>query len=163
LIATAVEIRDLRPGDWPEVAHIFEEGIRAGGTFATEAPSWEAWDAAHTIRVVAEADARVVGWAALEPTSEREVYRGVARSKVYVTESARGQGIGRALMQELIARSERDGIWTIEAGMFPANDGSVALHLSLGFRVVGTRERIGRKEGVWRDTLLLERRSEVIE
>ena len=163
MIATAVDIRDLRPSDWPEVARIFEEGIRVGGTFATEAPPWEAWDAAHTIRIVAETDGRVVGWAAIEPTSKREVYRGVVRSKVYVTESARGEGIGRALMEELIGRSEREGIWTIEAGMFPENAASVALHQAVGFRVVGTRERIGQKDGVWRDTLLLERRSEVIE
>jgi L-amino acid N-acyltransferase YncA len=159
----ALEIRDLRPGDWPEVAQIFEEGIRTGGTFATDAPAWEAWDRAHTLRLVAEGDGRVVGWAALEPTSPREVYRGVARSSVYVTESARGVGIGHALMAELVARSEREGVWTIEAGMFPENEASLALHLSLGFRVVGIRERIGRRDGSWRDVLLLERRSEVIE
>jgi phosphinothricin acetyltransferase len=163
VLATAVELRDLRPGDWPEVARIFEEGIRAGATFATEAPSWETWDATHMLRVVAEAGGEVVGWAALEPVSTRHVYRGVARSKVYVAETARGQGIGCALMSELIARSEREGIWTIEAGMFSENEASVALHRALGFRVVGVRERIGQRDGVWRDVLLLERRSEVIE
>jgi phosphinothricin acetyltransferase len=162
MLATAVEIRDLRPGDWPEVTRIFEEGIRSGSTFATEAPSWESWDETHTLRLVAEADGKVLGWAALEPVSTRHVYRGVARSAVYVTEFARSQGVGRALMNELIAGSERDGIWTIEAGMFPENDASLALHLSLGFRVIGVRERIGRRHGVWRDVLLLERRSEVI-
>jgi phosphinothricin acetyltransferase len=163
VIATAVELRDLRPEDWPEVARIFEEGIRAGATFATEAPSWEAWDRAHTLRVVAETDGEIAGWAALEPVSTRHVYRGVARSKVYVTESLRGQGVGRALMSELIARAERRGVWTIEAGMFPENEASVALHRALGFRVVGVRERIGQRDGAWRDVLLLERRSEVIE
>jgi L-amino acid N-acyltransferase YncA len=163
LIATTTEIRDLRPGDWPGVARIFEEGIRAGGTFATEAPSWESWDARQTLRLVAEAEGKVVGWAALEPVSPRHVYRGVARSAVYVTESARGQGIGRALMSELISRSEREGIWTIEAGMFPENKASVGLHQSLGFRVVGVRKRIGQRDGVWRDVLLLERRSEEVE
>jgi L-amino acid N-acyltransferase YncA len=162
LIATAVEIRDLRPGDWPEVARIFEEGIRAGGTFATAAPSWERWDESHTLRLVAEADGKVVGWAAVEPVSRREVYRGVVRSAVYVTESARGQGVGRALMGALIARAENEGIWTIEAAMFPENEASVALHLALGFRIVGVRERLGRRDGEWRDVLLLERRSEVI-
>ena len=163
MIATAVEIRDLRPGDWPEVSRIFEEGIRAGGTFATEAPSWEAWDAAHTVRVVAEADGEVVGWAALEPTSSRRVYRGVARSAVYVAESARGHGVGRTLMDGLIARSERAGIWTLEAGLFPENAASLALHLTVGFRIVGVREHLGQRDGVWRDVLLLERRSEVIQ
>ena len=162
-VTTEIHVRDLRPGDWPEVARIFEEGIHAGATFATEAPSWEAWDAGHTLRVVAEADGEVVGWAALEPVSARYVYRGVARSAVYVAESARGRGIGRGLMTELIARAEREGIWTIEAGMFPENEASVALHRALGFRVVGVRERLGRRDGVWRDVLLLERRSEVIE
>jgi phosphinothricin acetyltransferase len=163
LIATAVEIRDLRPGDWPEVSRIFEEGIRAGGTFATEAPSWEAWNAAHTLRVVAEADREVVGWAALEPTSSRHVYRGVARSAVYVAESARGHGVGRTLMDGLITRSERAGIWTLEAGLFPENAASLALHLTVGFRIVGVREHLGQRDGVWRDVLLLERRSEVIQ
>ncbi|MDQ2982328.1 MAG: N-acetyltransferase family protein [Actinomycetota bacterium] len=157
-----MEIRDLRPGDWPEVARIFEEGIRAGGTFATEAPSWEAWDAGHGLRLVAEADGTVIGWAALEPVSARYVYRGVASSAVYVAESARGGGIARALMEELIAGAEREGIWTIEAGMFPENEASIALHRSLGFRVIGVRERIGQKDGVWRDTLWLERRSEAV-
>jgi L-amino acid N-acyltransferase YncA len=162
LITTAVQIRDLRPSDWPEVARIFDEGIRAGGTFATEAPSWEAWDAAHTLRVVAEADAAVVGWAALEPVSIRHVYRGVARSAVYVADGARGQGIGRALMTELIERSEGAGVWTIEARMFPENEASVALHLAVGFRIVGVHERLGQRDGVWQDVLLLERRSEVV-
>ena len=162
-VAVSIRVRELRHEDWPEVARIFEEGVRAGGTLATEAPTWEAWDGVHTLRLVAENDGRVVGWAALEPTSAREVYSGVARSSVYVTESARGEGIGRALMAELIARSERERVWTIEAGMFPENEASLALHLSLGFRVVGLRERIGRRDGNWRDVLLLERRSEVVE
>ena len=157
-----MEVRDLRPEDWPEVSRIYDEGIRAGATFATEAPTWEAWDAAHTLRVVAEEDGSVLGWAALEPTSAREVYRGVQRSAVYVAERARGRGVGRALMAELIARSEREGIWTIEAGMFPENEGSIALHRSLGFRVIGVRRRHGKKDGIWRDTLWMERRSEVV-
>ena len=155
-------LKALRPEHWPRVARIFEEGIRAGGTFATEAPSWESWNASHSLRLVAEADGEVVGWAALEPTSPRHAYRGVARSAVYVTESVRGQGVGRTLMTELIARSEREGIWTLEAAMFPENEASVALHLSVGFRIVGTRERLGQRDGVWRDVLLLERRSEVV-
>ena len=162
MIATAVEIRNLRPGDWPEVARIYAEGIAAGATFATEPPSWEDWDAAHTLRAVADAEGEVVGWAALEPVSSRHVYRGIARSAVYVAESARGQGVGRALMDELIARSERAGIWTLEAGLFPENTASLALHLAVGFRIVGVRERLGQRDRVWRDVLLVERRSEVV-
>jgi len=161
-VATRIELRDLRSSDWPEVARVFEEGIRAGSTFATEAPSWETWDAAHSLRVVAAVEGAVVGWAALEPVSSRHVYRGVARSAVYVAEGLRGLGVGRALMEKLIARSEHDGLWTIEASMFPENEASVALHRAVGFRVVGVRERIGQREGAWRDVLLLERRSEVI-
>jgi phosphinothricin acetyltransferase len=158
-VTTSTVVRDLRPEDWPEVAEIYREGIRDGGTFATEAPSWETWDAAHTLRLVAMSDGPVVGWAALAPTSSRHVYRGVARSAVYVAAKVRGHGVGRSLMDALIARAERDGIWTIEAWMFPENEASVALHLACGFRVVGTRERIGQRDGIWRDVLVLERRS----
>ena len=157
MIGTAVTIRDLRPGDWPEVAEIYREGIRDGGTFATEVPAWKAWDAAHTLRVVAVDE--IVGWAAVAPTSTRHVYRGVVRSAVYVAARARGRRVGRTLMDELVARAEGEGIWTIEAWMFPENEASVALHLACGFRVVGTRERIGQRDGVWRDVLVLERRS----
>jgi len=161
-VATRIELRDLRPDDWPEVARIFEEGIRAHSTFATEPPSWEVWDEAHSLRIVAESGREVVGWAALSPVSKRHVYRGVVESSVYVAESERGRGIGRALMQELIERAEREGIWTIEAAMFPENEASLELHRSLGFRVVGVRERIGERDGIWRDTVLLERRSKEI-
>jgi L-amino acid N-acyltransferase YncA len=159
-VATGIELRDLRPDDWPEVARIFEEGIRAGATFATKPTTWEIWDERHSLRVVAESEGDVLGWAALTPVSPRHVYRGVAESSVYVAEAARGRGIGRALMQELIDRAERQGIWTIEASMFPENEASLELHRALGFRVVGTRERIGQhRDGMWRDTVLLERRS----
>ena len=157
-----MEVRDLRPGDWPEVADIYREGIRSGATFATEAPAWDAWDSSHRLRLVAATGGDVLGWAALEPVSERHVYRGVVRSAVYVQEAVRGQGIGRALMSELIERAEAAGIWTIEASLFPENEASMRLHLGLGFRVVGVRERIGQRDGVWRDTVLLERRSEVV-
>ena len=158
-VGTRTVVRDLRPEDWPEVAEIYREGIRDGGTFATEPPSWEAWDAAHTLRLVAVDGDEVVGWAALAATSARHVYRGVVRSAVYVAAKARGGGLGRALMDELIRRAERDGIWTIEAWMFPENEASVALHLACGFRVVGTRERIGERAGIWRDVVVMERRA----
>ena len=158
-------LRELAERDWPAVRSIFEEGIATGqATFETEAPSWEAWDGAHLSepRLVAEDDGEVVGWAALSPYSARPVYGGVAEESVYVAEQARGHGVGRALLEALIERSEQAGIWTLEAGVFPENRASVTLHLSCGFRLVGVRERIGRMAGgEWRDVLLLERRSEV--
>jgi len=164
LLAVDVMIRDLEPLDWPDVARIFEDGIRSGNaTFELEPPAWEAWDAAHSqIRVVAELEGRVVGWAALSSKSTRHCYRGVAESSVYVEEAAQGRGVGRALMDEVIARSEADGVWTLEAGIFPENKASLRLHLGCGFRLVGVRERLGEANGEFRDVLLLERRSEVI-
>jgi L-amino acid N-acyltransferase YncA len=156
-----VELRELREEDWPAVKAIYEQGIAAGSTFATEAPSWEGWDRTHLEghRLVALQGDEIVGWAALSPTSKRDVYRGVARSAVYVAEKARGSGVGRLLMNELIAQAERDGLWTIEAWMFPENEASVGLHKRCGFRVVGVRERIGQHHGVWRDVVVMERRS----
>ena len=158
-------LRDLRPDDWPEVARIFEEGIRTGNaTFETEVPSWEAWDDAHlpAHRLVAERDGRVVGWIALVPVSPRECYAGVAEVSAYVAEEARGEGVGRELLAALIESSERGGIWTLETGVFPENEPSLRLLQRFGFRVIGTRERIGRMHGMWRDVIFLERRSEVV-
>jgi phosphinothricin acetyltransferase len=166
LAATEVDVivRDLRPEDWPVVAEIYRDGIRSGlASFEIEAPSWEAWDEAHTLRLVAELDERVVGWAALGPVSSRRAYRGVAESSVYVHADARGRGIGRTLMHELIERAEGTGVWTIQTSIFPENDASLKLHSAVGFRVVGVRERIGKRDGLWRDTVLMERRSEVVE
>jgi L-amino acid N-acyltransferase YncA len=162
LTTTSVEIRDLRQPDWPEVAAIYEVGIRTGdATFETEVPSWEAWDVAHLAahRLVAVADGAVAGWAALSPVSDRCVYEGVAENSIYVAPQAQGRGIGRALLTRLVEDAERAGIWTIQTGIFPENEASIALHLRCGFRIVGTRERLGRHHGVWRDVLLLERRS----
>jgi phosphinothricin acetyltransferase len=156
-------VRDLCPDDWTEVAAIYHDGMRDGmATFETEVPSWEDWHASHTQRVVAEIDERVIGWAALSPVSSRWAYRGVAESSVYVSRDAQGKGVGRALMQELIARSERAGIWTLQTSIFPENNASLRLHDSVGFRVVGVRRAIGKRDGLWRDTVLMERRSEVI-
>jgi len=156
-----VEIRAMRPEDWPAVAAIYGEGIATrGATFETEAPSYESFDAGHHAehRFVAVEDGRVVGWVALAPTSARTCYAGVAESSVYIAESARGRGVGRALMEATLASAESAGIWTIHAGMFPENTASVALHESLGFRVVGRFERIAQLDGVWRDTVILELR-----
>jgi phosphinothricin acetyltransferase len=123
-------------------------------------PTWERWDAAHSaLRLVAEDESGVVGWAALSPYSDRRCYRGVAEESVYVGTAARGRGVGRALLQELIARAEADGYWTLLAGVFPENEASVALHTSCGFRVVGVHEGLGERDGIWRDVLSLERRS----
>ena len=157
-------MRDLLPLDWGEVAAIYAEGISTGvASFETEPPSWEAWQAAHPdIRVVAELDGRIAGWCALSPTSERDCYRGVAEESVYVAGWAQGRGVGRALLEEIVKRSESAGIWTLQAGIFPENKPSLRLHLGCGFRLVGVRERLGESSGIWRDVLLLERRSEVI-
>ena len=124
-------------------------------------PSWEAWDAAHlpANRLVAADGDRVVGWAALTGYSDRCCYEGVADLSVYVAADARGVGVGRALLERLVADSERAGIWTLQAGVFPENEASLALHRGCGFRVVGTRERLGSLGGVWRDVVLLERRA----
>ena len=160
-----MEVRDLRPDDWPEVARIFEEGIRTGvATFETEVPAWEAWDAAHLAehRLVAARDGQVVGWIALAPVSSRCCYEGVAEVSAYVSEEARGEGMGTALLARLVESSERGGIWTLETGVFPENAASLALLQRFGFRVVGTRERIGQLHGLWRDVVFLERRSEVV-
>jgi phosphinothricin acetyltransferase len=160
----AVTIRDLRPDDWPAVRTIYEEGIRGGNaTFETEAPSWERWDVAHPeLRLVAERDGSVVGWAALSPASARHCYRGVGDVSVYVAEQARGGGLGRTLLEELVERSEQAGYWTLTAGVFPENEASIRLHNACGFRAVGIRERVGELRGHWRDVVLLERRSTLI-
>ena len=151
--------------DWLPVKRIYLEGIATGhATFETEAPSWEKWNDAHLAfaRLVARAGSEVKGWAALSPVSSRRVYAGVAETSVYVGRDSRGQGIGRALLEALIQASESKGIWTLQAGIFPENTGSIELHKALGFREVGRRERIGKLNGVWRDTLLLERRSAIV-
>jgi L-amino acid N-acyltransferase YncA len=166
LLTTAVEllIRDLRPDDWPEVAAIYRDGIRGGmATFETEVPPWDAWHEGHPLRVVAELDELVVGWAALARVSSRWAYRGVGESSVYVARDAQGKGVGVALMEALIEKSERAGFWTLQTSIFPENEASLKLHHRVGFRVVGVRKRIGKRDGLWRDTVLMERRSEVLE
>jgi len=158
-------IRALTEDDWPAVAAIYAEGIATrNATFETAVPSWEAWNASHQAehRLVAEEGGRVVGWAALSPVSDRCCYAGVAENSVYVAAEARARGIGRALLEQLISATEAAGLWTIETGIFPENEASVALHEQCGFRLVGIRKRLGQLDGVWRDVLLLERRSGVV-
>lgn len=154
----------MRAGDWEQVRSIYLEGIATGhATFETDAPSWESWDAGHLKRprLTARCSDDVTGWAALSSVSNRRVYEGVAEVSVYVGAKWRGRGIGLALLEALIDESERSGIWTLQAGIFPENTASVKMHLRCGFRRVGLRERIAKHNGVWRDTLLLERRSKV--
>jgi len=159
-----VEIRDLRPDDWPEVARIYAAGIATGNaTFETEVPGWESWDSAHLAahRYVALEGGRVVGWVALTPYSDRCCYGGVADVSIYVDSAARGRGVGGALLRRVVEESQRAGIWTLQAGIFAENGPSLVLHLHCGFRLVGVREKLGRLDGVWRDVLLLERRAPV--
>jgi len=160
-----VHIAEMRVDDWPAVADIYQQGIDTGNaTFETEVPVWSEWDRGHLAvgRLVARSGHQVVGWVALSPVSSRIVYRGVAEVSVYVAASARGQGVGRTLLTALVAAAERAGIWTLQAGIFPENESSLALHRACGFRIVGRRERIGRRYGLWRDVILMERRSAIV-
>ena len=161
---TRMTIRELQPADWQDVARIFEEGIRTGNdTLERTATTWETWEGGHLTdhRLGVTLDGDVVGWAALSAVSDRACYSGVAEHSIYVAERVRGLGFGRQLLAALVAAADAGGIWTLQSGVFPENEASLALHLSLGFRVVGVRERLGRLDGVWRDVVLLERRSEM--
>jgi L-amino acid N-acyltransferase YncA len=158
-------IEFMTPADWSAVRAIYEEGIATGhATFETTAPEWEKWDSGHRpeCRLVARRNNDVLGWAALSPVSGRCVYAGVAEVSVYVAAAARGLGVGKTLLQTLIDAAEQAGIWTLQAGIFPENTASMALHRACGFREVGRRERLGQMNGVWRDVALLERRSKVV-
>lgn len=160
-----LQMESLHKEHWPRVRAIYLEGIATGqATFMTSAPDWEEWDEGHLShsRLVALLEGEVVGWAALSPVSKRPHYRGVAEVSVYVGEGARGQGVGSALLAELIRQSEAAGIWTLQSSIFPENVASVRLHEAHGFRLMGRRERIAQHHGVWRDTVILERRSKTI-
>jgi phosphinothricin acetyltransferase len=162
LTETSLSIDRLLPQDWEEVRRIYLEGIATGNaTFETQAPDWDNWDKSHRPepRLAAREGGRLLGWASLTPVSDRCVYGGVAEVSVYVGDDARGRGVGRALLEALVEKSEAAGIWTLQAGIFPENEASVAVHKKCGFRVVGIRERLGQLSGSWRDVMLLERRS----
>jgi len=157
--------------DWPQVAAIYAEGIETGhATFASRPPAtWKEWrqNKITACSLVARENHEILGWAALSPISNRAVYAGVAEVSVYVGANARGKGVGSLLLQELIRTSEANGIWTLQAGIFPENQASLSLHLKHGFRQVGIREKMGKMEfgalqGCWRDVVLLERRSKVV-
>jgi L-amino acid N-acyltransferase YncA len=159
-----LEILPLTYADWPAVRAIYEQGIATGNaTFEESAPKWERWDAAHLphSRLVACEGDEVVAWAALSSVSSRCVYAGVAEVSIYVAARSRGRGIGLALLTALIESSECENIWTLQAGIFPENTASLDLFRKAGFRVLGTRERVGRMDGRWRDVVLMERRSQV--
>ncbi len=159
-------ITAMRPTDWPAVKAIYLEGIATGSaTFETEAPSWEDWSASHLEagRIIAQNEAGVLGWAALSPVSRRQAYAGVAEVSVYVSAHHRRLGVARALLEKLINDAEDYGIWTLQAVVFPENEATIALHGACGFREVGRRERIGKLNGIWRDTLLFERRSRTVD
>jgi phosphinothricin acetyltransferase len=158
-------ICDMQEQDWPDVVEIYRQGMRLGNaTLETDIPSWEQWNATHLpgCRFVARQEGQIRGWAALTPASGRCVYVGVAEVSVYVSETALRQGVGTALLQALIEASECEGIWTLQSGILVENKASLALHARCGFRVVGRRERLGQLNGVWRDVVLLERRSQVV-
>lgn len=159
-------IRAMAAADWPAAAVVLAAGIATGdATFETEVPSWQRWDADHLPghRLVAAAGGEVLGWAAVSPVSARRVYAGVVEDSIYLAPAARGRGVGRALLTALVASTERAGIWTVQAGIFPENAASLALHRAVGFREVGVRERLGRTpDGRWRDVVLLERRTPLL-
>lgn len=160
-----LNIRAMSASDWPAVSAIYLAGIATGNaTFQTEAPTWQAWDQAHAAnaRLVAELDGVLQGWVALAPISARPVYRGVAEVSIYIAEGARGTGLGKQLLNAIITLSEELGYWTLQAGVFRENQASLALHSRAGFREVGYRERMGQLQGIWRDVILLERRSQQI-
>jgi L-amino acid N-acyltransferase YncA len=160
-----IYIDQMEPEDWIQVKKIYLEGISTGNaTFQKEAPSWQAWDMDHIVegRLVARSGECIIGWAALSRVSSRCVYAGVAEVSVYVSPYQQGKGVGSMLLNALVKASEVHGYWTLQAGIFPENEPSINLHKKYGFRVVGRREKIGKMDGVWRDTLLLERRSKSV-
>jgi len=161
-VERSILIEPLTADHWEAVRSIYLQGIATGNaTFQQTVPDWQEWNEGHlpTCRLVARSEREIVGWAALSPVSRRPVYRGVAEVSIYVAESARGCSIGARLMARLIADSEVEGIWTLQAGIFQENTASIELHAKAGFRVVGTRSRLGSMNGRWRDVVLMERRS----
>jgi L-amino acid N-acyltransferase YncA len=160
-----MEIIAMLDSHWDAVKLIYTQGMATGNaTFQTEAPTWEQWNNGHLMhsRIVAINNKEVVGWAALSPVSTRLVYAGVAEVSIYIADDNKGKGIGNLVLKELIFQSEVNGIWTLQAGIFPENIASVTLHIKNGFKVIGTKEKIGKMKNVWRDNFFLERRSKII-
>ena len=161
-----MNIKPLEQTHYLQVKEIYEQGITTGNaTFETQGPSWEEWDKSHmkNCRFVAvEDNENVIGWAALSSVSSRCVYSGVAELSVYVHQQQQGKGIGKKLLEALIRESEKQNIWTLQAGIFPENKASIRIHEQCGFRQIGYHEKIGKMKNVWRDTVLMERRSKVV-
>jgi L-amino acid N-acyltransferase YncA len=161
----SIVVEAMRAENWADVVVIYRRGLDTGdASFETDVPSYEEWNGGHlpAPRLVARSGGRLLGWAALSPVSGRCVYGGVAEDSVYVDPTAAGRGLGTALLSELVAQAEQAGIWTVQAGIFPENRVSIALHQRCGFRIVGVRERLGKHHGRWRDVVLMERRSDLI-
>ncbi len=160
-----MEIKSILENNYPAIAEIYLQGIATGhATFQTEAPEWDAWDKGHLsfCRLAAFEDEEILGWAALSPVSSRCVYGGVAEVSIYVASNARGKGIGKKLFAQLIKESEANGLWTLQSGIFPENIGSIKMHEDMGFRKIGYREKIGNMNGVWKDNVIMERRSKIV-
>ena len=160
-----VIFRPIIEADWSQVVEIYTQGINTGNaTFETEIPDWDKWNSGHiqTCRIVAVNEIEIIGWAALVPVSTRKVYSGVAEVSIYISNEYQGLNIGSKLLKQLIEESEKNGFWTLQAGIFPENKASIKIHQNNGFRIVGYREKIGQMKGVWRDTVLLERRSKIL-
>ncbi len=158
------KIEKMKREDWEQVSRIYLEGIKTGNaTFETDMPSWESWISKHLpcCNIVARRN-KILGWAAVSPTSSRDVYSGVTEVSIYVSEECKRTGVGLALLKELIELSENNDIWTLQAGIFPENEASINLHKKCGFKIVGTREKIGKMNDVWRDVILMERRSKKV-
>jgi L-amino acid N-acyltransferase YncA len=158
-------IRSFTQSDFDSVREIYQQGIDTGNaTFETRAKEWDEWNnlMLEVCRLIAVENERVVGWAALSPVSNRCVYAGVAEVSVYVASEARGKGVGQALLSKLVEDSEKEGFWTLQAGIFPENESSIALHQKNGFRILGLQEKLGKMGEKWRDVVLLERRSKVV-
>jgi phosphinothricin acetyltransferase len=165
MTTASIKLRAMTPNDWSEVARIYEEGLETGNaTFQQEVPTWEEWNSGHvkSCRIAAFINETMAGWAALSAVSSRAVYAGVAEVSVYIGKDFRGMRIGDQLMKNLVDESEKEGFWTLQSSIFPENEASVKLHEKYGFRTMGYRERVGKMNGIWRDTVIMERRSKVI-
>lgn len=157
--------RPMKKDDWSSVSEIYRQGIETGNaTFQKEIPGWDEWDQGHLkiCRIVVCTDNEIAGWAALSSVSGRCVYAGVAEVSIYVSNRYNNQKIGTGLLRKLISESEKEGFWTLQSSIFPENISSIKIHENLGFRRVGYREKIGKMNGVWRDTILLERRCKLV-
>ena len=160
-----MDIIKIEAPHYPQIAAIYLKGIATGNaTFQTEAPDWDTWDKNHLLhsRLAAFVENEMAGWAALSPVSSRCVYAGVAEVSIYIADKYRGKGIGKILFSQLIKESEDNGLWTLQSGIFPENIGSIKLHEACGFRQVGYKEKIGKMNGIWRNNIILERRSKTV-